>query len=559
MQDILDTGKFNWPGQGECEAWLWAGGDSPWSRRWMGVSTASQVGSIHNEAVLRGTGKNRRWVGAGQRRTEERQAAHYVAFVAGAKSLDVAGCSTKPLLRISHRRVVECILHLAMAMGRIQAAWVQLQAKALALEDRASLQEVLRQHKTGLCVKGSTSVDGEEAFRLFGAWEDICEVLRPCKATRQAVLGMRALLSALYVSFQDPTPPQCAPVAQAYRRAICPNSKGHYLLFLEEDCQHVLADIYPYGMAMFSGDVVESLNRLLKKGFNDHSDRGAQLSDGLEGLIDAQGRVVGQVWEWVFLYFDIPLVRTGRTRTHACRAQKYCEGNVVPSRTPPRPRTPSSNPPSTHPIHPSTPDRPAPRAGSPVPDGSPTRCLWDIDIDSDTDTDIPPDPIAPPSHQPSFLTPNVNPANSRPSTPGGPPYLSLPYLSYGCLFPSSLLWLLLKCGCVPGCLVHTVARPPFLSVYFHLPLIASYHGFGRPPPHPPLGVPRAAAVGNGGKDPCLPGPGHGPLREAVSAAQLGLARGTCRTDGGVSTGGRGLGCPDPPPSRSGSGSHGEAG
>ena len=63
MQDILDTGKFNWPGQGECEAELWAGGDSPWSRRWMGVSTASQVGSIHNEAVLRGTGKNRHWGG----------------------------------------------------------------------------------------------------------------------------------------------------------------------------------------------------------------------------------------------------------------------------------------------------------------------------------------------------------------------------------------------------------------------------------------------------------------------------------------------------------------
>ena len=61
------------------------------------------------------------------------------------------------------------------------------------LEDRASLQEVLRQHKTGLCIKGSTSVDGEDAFRLFGAWEDICDILRPSKATRKAVLGMRAL------------------------------------------------------------------------------------------------------------------------------------------------------------------------------------------------------------------------------------------------------------------------------------------------------------------------------------------------------------------------------
>ena len=36
----------------------------------------------------------------------ERQQAHYKAFLAGAKSLDVAGCSTKPLLMMSPRRVV---------------------------------------------------------------------------------------------------------------------------------------------------------------------------------------------------------------------------------------------------------------------------------------------------------------------------------------------------------------------------------------------------------------------------------------------------------------------
>ena len=46
-----------------------------------------------------------------------------------------------------------------------------------------------------------------------------------------------------------------------------------------------------------------------------------------------------------------------------------------------------------------------------------------------------------------------------------------------------------------------------------------------PPPHPPLGVPRAAAVGDCGKGPGVPGPLHVPLREAVAAAQLGLAGG----------------------------------
>ena len=49
------------------------GGDMPWSRRVAGISTASQVGSLHNEAV-RVAGE---WVGAGQRRTLQRQADHY--------------------------------------------------------------------------------------------------------------------------------------------------------------------------------------------------------------------------------------------------------------------------------------------------------------------------------------------------------------------------------------------------------------------------------------------------------------------------------------------------
>ena len=46
-----------------------------------------------------------------------------------------------------------------------------------------------------------------------------------------------------------------------------------------------------------------------------------------------------------------------------------------------------------------------------------------------------------------------------------------------------------------------------------------------PPPHPPLGVPRAAAVGDLRQNHGVPRPGILPVREAVAAAQLGLAGG----------------------------------
>ena len=133
-------------------------------------------------------------------------------------------------------------------------------------------------HKTGLCLKGSTSLDGEDSFRLFGAWEDICNVLEPADEVVEAIRDMGALLRALYVTYQGPHAPPCASVATAFREAICPTSGSQYLLFLEHDCEQLLEDIYPYGMAMFSGDVVEGFNRLLKQAFNDHSNRGGGRS-----------------------------------------------------------------------------------------------------------------------------------------------------------------------------------------------------------------------------------------------------------------------------------------
>ena len=46
----------------------------------------------------------------------------------------------------------------------------------------------------------------------------------------------------------------------------------HYLLLLEEDCDDVVAALQPNGMPMMSLDIVESVNRITKAGYNDHSD-----------------------------------------------------------------------------------------------------------------------------------------------------------------------------------------------------------------------------------------------------------------------------------------------
>ena len=49
---------------------------------------------------------------------------------------------------------------------------------------------------------------------------------------------------------------------------------SHYLLFLEEEREDILAALQPHQMAIMSQDIVQSSNRTLKLGYNDHSELG---------------------------------------------------------------------------------------------------------------------------------------------------------------------------------------------------------------------------------------------------------------------------------------------
>ena len=62
-----------------------------------------------------------------------------------------------------------------------------------------------------------------------------------------------------------------------------------YLLSLGHDVDTMLQNIKAFGLAMFSGDISESINRLLKHGHNEHSNRGGG-GCRVEGVNEVSGR-----------------------------------------------------------------------------------------------------------------------------------------------------------------------------------------------------------------------------------------------------------------------------
>ena len=163
--------------------------------------------------------------------------------------------------------------------------------------------------------------DSEEAHNLFWAWEQIGPLLAYVEEdpTWQAVVGLRTLLRTVYSPIPVVPRPSCRHVAAAFRERCCGESGSHYLLFLEEDCDAMLesADACGVGLAAVSGDVVESVNYILKKGYNGHSARGGGAR---KSAVEREAMVVQQVWEWWFPTFDLPLLHYNTPHTAACTA-----------------------------------------------------------------------------------------------------------------------------------------------------------------------------------------------------------------------------------------------
>ena len=194
------------------------GGDQPWTRPVIGVSTCPQVGSMFNEGIWNAQTKT--WEGSANPRTMECDEANYTAFLLGTPSLQAAGCSTQRILKLPRAWVFLCILHLTTAMGRLLGEFVHREARPVTPALRQDLQVLLSERRAGWSVYGSASPNGEETAKSFDTWSDTakCLDIRPSMAKYKAIANMWDLLQALYFTYQGPNPLNCAAVARDFRR-----------------------------------------------------------------------------------------------------------------------------------------------------------------------------------------------------------------------------------------------------------------------------------------------------------------------------------------------------
>ena len=219
IQDIIDTGLVQWGAYKE-KAKVILGGDQPWTRRVIGMSTCPQVGFMFNEGIRDAPKKT--WEGSAFSRTMEGDHANYTAFLLGTPSLQAAGCSTQRILKLPSAWVVLCILHLTIAMGRLLGKFVDRGARSVTPALRQDLQVLLSERHAGWSVYGSTSPDGEETANFFDAWPYIarCLYIRPSTAKYKAIAYMWDLLQALYCTHQGPNLLNCAAVAVNFAATV---------------------------------------------------------------------------------------------------------------------------------------------------------------------------------------------------------------------------------------------------------------------------------------------------------------------------------------------------
>ena len=308
------------------------GGDQPFVRRLIGVFTSPLVGSIYNMGVWDKVAAA--WVNMATRRTLANEEAARCCYKETGRSLGNGGCIGDPHIVIDRCVVFLCILHCCMAIGRLQVASIETRLVDLPKENTDAVQRVLYRARTGVKLGATGAPDGEEARALFLAWEESGPLLDyvPEDGDWQAVVAMRDLLRELYTDKPPRGDLRAAEVARAYRAHCCKEAcQSNYLLYLEEDVTEAVANARRLGVGLGAvcADVIESLNAILKRAYNDHSGRkGGGISWATQ--LEREGEVVSQVWECWFLNFDLPLCNYGTPHTAPCTM-----ANLMATHSPP--------------------------------------------------------------------------------------------------------------------------------------------------------------------------------------------------------------------------------
>ena len=106
--------------------------------------------------------------------------------------------------------------------------------------------------------------------------------------------------------------------ARCLRRTRWGGGKGP-LPCMEEDVTTAVANAAHLGVGWgaLCADVVDSLNAILKRAYNDHTAQGGGGMPGATSL-KREAEVVLQVWEWWYLKFDFPLRALGTPHVAPC-------------------------------------------------------------------------------------------------------------------------------------------------------------------------------------------------------------------------------------------------
>ena len=101
----------------------------------------------------------------------------------------------------------------------------------------------------------------------------------------KAIANMWDLLQSLYCTYQGRDPLNFATVVKDFPVG----TTSRYLLSLEHDVHAMLQNIWPFGLAMFCGDILESIDRLVKHVHNEHNNPGGGGTVRWRGWTRCQG------------------------------------------------------------------------------------------------------------------------------------------------------------------------------------------------------------------------------------------------------------------------------
>ena len=188
-------------------------------------------------------------------------------------------------------------------------------------EVAGEVQKLLYCNQCGVWLGAHNAPDGEEPTTFFGPWSKLCRCLHTSRRTPccKRLWGCEHGYALCTRPFRLCHALRADVFATVFREYCCGSSGSHYLSFLEEGCDAMLAsaDACGVGLAAVSGDVVESTNYISKKGYNGHSSRGGGAA---KSAVEREEMVSQQFLEWWFLTFDPPLLHYNTPHTAACTA-----------------------------------------------------------------------------------------------------------------------------------------------------------------------------------------------------------------------------------------------